>query len=262
MPVTDSNVGNLALPIPAGALNAALTDPTCIGLLDYLGFWLKNNLDAKLAQMQGTGADACPTANRFPWDPAGYFVRQSVPALYVWWDGRSTRREQTMLLEQRDRTINAVYVFEELAGPTGLTARAGLMAAVDAIFAKASERGRHPSYGYGSDADGTPIWKSLNLIHLGYIGGEVGAMAPVPSGGATPGGPGDGAVIRFYPSLRAQFSVSESIDQDTLQDPTDVLRDLPFQIETNETGDPTDTVPYMTRYLVGPDGAPLDPEVE
>jgi hypothetical protein len=256
---TSSVLGATSLPVAAGASLSHLTDSVVLGLLDYFAFWIKNTLDAKLAVLTPTSSDAVPTANRFPYSPGEYWVRSSVPALYVWWNGPSRRVADTLVYDRRDREIHVQYIFEELIAPDGVTARAGLMSAVDAALFKACARGRHPSYGYNSSPAGTPLVASLapeSHLAFEYLGGTEGMMSPVPYSNPRPGGEGGGHVIRFYPSLLARVAVMERVGADLPDDPDDVFRDADVTISTNETGDPTDVYEILERYLPGFDGDP------
>jgi hypothetical protein len=212
MPNNSSTVGGLTLPLPAGALNASFDDPTVVGLADFLAFMLNDCLNAKLANMQGTSAQAVPAGSVFPYDPGAYFVRNAIPALYVWWPGRSRRTPWTPLYDVRERTILALYVYDELVAPGALLPRNGLVAAVDAVFFRAAEHGYHPSYGYGGDPPGTPLYKSIGIKGWAYDGGEAGFITAIPRQSEGPGfGEGDGNIARGYPSLRAAFTVYEVV---------------------------------------------------
>lgn len=255
MPTSTSPVGGLTLPIPAGTANSALADPTVTGLLAYLSWSLRNDIDAKLAVMAGMSSSACPAANAFPWDPDTHFVRQSIPALYVWWPGQSRVFEQTLVYSVRERPIHAMFVFDEHVAPSGLLGRAGLLAAVDACFAKAAERGRHASYTPTGHPAGKDILTALTLHRWAYEGAQQGQMAaPIPATSASPGGPPEGNVKRGYPCLIGRFLVHERIAPDAFSDPTDAPRDIRFIIETNESGDMNDTLQVHDGYLPGDDG--------
>jgi hypothetical protein len=59
-----SAVGGFDLPAPAGALNASIDDLPVVAMLDYLGFWLRDQLNPAIAQVQGVAPDICPVGNR------------------------------------------------------------------------------------------------------------------------------------------------------------------------------------------------------
>lgn len=255
MPSGTATVGGLTVPVPAGTQNTELADPAVRVLLDFLGWSIANGLDAKLTNMQGTSASACPSANRFPFNPQTYFVRNSIPALYVWWAGRSRPgRYSTTVRSSRERDIDAMYVFDELIAPDGFDTRHGLLAAVDAIFHRCADWGRHPNYGYNGAAAGTAARLSAGLIDWAYQGATEGRMAAqIPSTSSAVGGPPEGHVVRGYPALLGRFTVLEHIETLSLEDPADVMGDLEAVIRTSE-GDPGDVIDYMTRYAPGPDG--------
>lgn len=241
MPSSTTNVGGMTLPIPEGDLNSAIDDPVVTGLADYLKLWIKDSLDSKLANLQGTGSDACPYV--FLWDPSVYFPRgdddgtdQPFPALYVWWNGVSKHSDQqTMLFDVREREISVCYIYEELNFPGAANARRGLLGAIDATFFKAGERWRRPDY-----ASNAWILPHLNICDLRYIGGTLGELkASVPQGGVG----AEGAPTRGYPALSAKFRVREFIDLDQPTD-DDALGDTTFVISG---GDSDDTIAIMTR---------------
>ena len=232
---TTSAVGATTLPVPAGASLSAISDPIVDALIDFLGFVIKDALDAKLAVLTPTSANACPATNRYTYDPRAYWVRNPTPALYVWWSGRSKVVEHSTVYDRRERDIGLFYVFDELVGPDGQAPRAGLMAAVDAAITRASSLRYHPSYGYNGWPNGTPLHASIgaDVGFLGwqYKGGQVGAMVPVPSDARQQ--TVDGAVVRFYPALQGTITVSEKIGGFELEDPADVLGDVATTI-TND----------------------------
>lgn len=256
-----SAVGALDLPIAAGTLADPLADPIVNGLLAFLGYWLKSELDAKLAIQSPTSADACPSANRFPYDPRGYWVRNPKPALYVWWKGPSEIADQTLVYAKRERDLGVWYVFEELVAPDGLTPRAGIAAAVDAVIAKACDRGYHPSFSYNGAGAGTPLAYALadkGLVGFEYRGGTAGWMVPVPDASARAGGAGTGYVQRGFPCVEGTIRVWERVLGPQPTD-ADTNRDALFTMALDD-GDGREPVDLLGRYLVGPDGA--DPENE
>jgi len=268
MPGSSSVVGNLELPVPAGAQDSALDDPTLVGLLAYLGHWLSVSLDVKLASLRGTNAStvgASPAANRFPWDPATYFVRgdekggteaSHFPALYAWRIGRPQYIQYSSTRDLRKQTIGVAYIFDELTIPGALTRRSGLLSAVDAVFFSAMANGFHPSFGYNGAPAGTPIAVSLRLSGpgLSYDGGEHVNLAPVPGQSLARGAGQDGHVLRAYPTLRAQFTAWELVEDFAAVDPTDVTPQMLLTIKANTHGGAVDAVEIMQRYLEAPDG--------
>tara|TARA_B100001123_G_scaffold393807_1_gene474065 strand:- start:554 stop:1351 length:798 start_codon:yes stop_codon:yes gene_type:complete len=259
MPTNASYVGGLALPVNPGELNSELVDPTVRGMLDYLAFWLNYTLSPKLSNIQGTSAVAVPANNRYPFDPDTVFVREAVPALYVW--GTTSKYDEwTLVWGMRTRTINVMYVFDPLHTPKGVTVRHGLENAVDATFARACDWGRHREYGYNGDPPNTPIAKSVGWKRWDYQQFASGLIWKIPTGagggagGGSFGNTNDGSDRRGYPSVRGTFAVQQLIGGDQLLDPQDVATDIAVTIET---GDNTaDTVTIREGILPAPDGAP------
>jgi hypothetical protein len=250
-------------PLAAGAANSAQSDPVLLVLLDFLGYCLKQALDTKFAAtpLPSGATDACPTANRYPFDPATYWVRQSVPALYCWWDGPPKVEPLTMTTRIRKREIAICYVFEELVYPDGADMHAGLMSDVDMVFAQALAEGYHPTYAYGNSSAGIQIAAMLapvGMLGFEYLGGTEVLAMPVPEGSmnAQAGGDHEGQVVRAFPSLRAKCLVHERIGRYLPSDPGDVLTDSTFTINTNENtvADPSDVAQFTQRVLPSSDG--------
>ena len=261
MPSQVTTVGPLTLPVPETGPRTRITDPTVDALLDYLAFWIKNSLDAKLPELSGTGVDAVPVANRFPFDPTedrGFMIKLPVPALFVWWMGTSRIVQRTMVFDYRVRTLRAMYVFEELPSLESMRLRTGLLADVDAAFAKAGERLGHPEYGYAPAAAGTLLPEaiaSFDRFSLSYMGGTPGRTeyyAPSASGGVRRKVEQAGAFQ--FPALRGDFEVWERIDQDSLVDPDDALGDTLLTINASD-GESANVTEIMQRWLPSPDGS-------
>lgn len=271
MPGATNYVGPLALPVAAGAQDSALDDPLLVGLLAYLGHWLSASLDAKFAALRGTNATdvgACPNANRFPWDPAKYFVRGDekgngetnyFPALYGWRFGRGQRVPYSTVKSLRRHTIAVQYIFDQLTLPGAWTRRSGLLNAVDAAFTTAAEWGYHPTFGLSGAPVGTPIAVALKLSGQGlvYDGGEQGTMAPTPGQTAARGAGQDGHVLRAYPTLKAQFTVWEMVEQANAVDSDDVAQGATLTLSGNTEGGVEDAVEITQRYLPAPDGSEI-----
>jgi hypothetical protein len=258
------NVGSIVLPANAGTTNTAIPDPLVTGLLDYLAFCLNDALSAKLANLHGTSPVAVPVKNRFPWDPAAYFVRghqdgagPPFPALYVWRRGKGRREQLSMLTDARRVDVGVLYVFDELVLPGALEDRFGLRTTVDAAFHDAASNGYHPAYGYNGAPLGTPIDISLGLAGFGllYDGGEEGMMAPIPGQSEALGRGSEGHVLHAYPTLLGGFSAWEAIGQRQLRDPEDVTQGFTATISVPGDGDLPDALPLMTRILSAPDGS-------
>lgn len=268
MPTAINAVGPLELPLDPGPINTAIDDPVVTGLLDYLAFWLRASLNAKLANLHGTSGDAAPVKNRFPWDPATYFVRgrqdgaaSPFPALYVWWTGKSTTVPYSILKEARMRTIGVCWIFDELTLPGALEDRHGLRAAVDAVISTAISLGHHPAYGLNGARPGSPLAVSLNLCAHGmrYDGGTQGLMAAIPGTGAAnaglAAGRDTGHVVRAYPTLQGMIQVWERVEQFAPADPGDVAPEILATVATNGEGSVDDAETVFRRYLLAPDGS-------
>lgn len=215
-------VGSQKLQVEAGPSLSNFEDKVLLGLMDYLGFWIKHSLDAKLRVQSPTSPDALPTANRFPWDPASYFVQNRFPALYCWSQGPGTMTQFTTLKWSRRREISLTYLFDELVGAGGLTARHGLIPFAEAAVMYGMQQGMHPDYSFDGDALGTPIWDTLGLNECRLISTEEGHMAPVPDIDAR-SNQGSGHVVRFYPALMIKLYVVE-----TLEDIPDITSATPL----------------------------------
>lgn len=259
--LADSTVATQALPVPTGDVDSVIDDPTVVGLLDFAGYMIKWALDSRLAQLHGptSGAavtDACPVANRYPFNPETTHVRLPKPALFMWWDGTSQTTQWTMIYGRRVRQIKALYMFAETVLPGGMRARNGIPAIVDAVFAKIANERWHPSYGYDGDPAGTPIVQSLDLMDLGYNGGTAGMMFEVP-GNTTVADQGKtgGQIQRGFPALTGTFTVWERVGVSTPEVPGDVQGDTLTTIAVNEQGDTADTVTIKEGYLPAADGS-------
>lgn len=246
-----TTVGSLTVPVPAGAALSEVADPTLLLLLDYLGHHLKAALDAKLAVLTPTSADACPTANRFPWDPETTWVRQGLPALFAW-EASARRRPFTMVWDHIVRDIEVLYIFAELHKPNGIRARHGLMSAVGKVMAMAAERDRHATFSYGGSAAGASVSRLGNWDAWVFERGEAVWLDAVPGGSSVAGGSGsERAEQRAYLGYTATFSITERVGH---EEPEEVLGDTLLTIRGNEGGT-GETVDIMQRYLPGPDGS-------
>jgi hypothetical protein len=235
MPTDNTTVGPQSLPIAAGAANGSLDDTTLDGLLSYLGHWLRESLNEKLATQGGPTVsaaitDACPVENLFAWNHRGTFVRRDasgalpLPGLWAWEESQEATSEYaTLLYEVVRREIRVQYIFPELHLPKGVNARDGLISSVARVFAKAAERGKHSTFGYDDDDIGTPIWESCSWRFWQYRGGrfEPAAMTPG-STQAAASQRAQGAEKRFFPSFVATFWIWERIG---LQEPNEAVAD-------------------------------------
>lgn len=250
-----STTATTALPFTAGASLSSLTDPVALGLADYFAYWLNTSLNAQLAVMPPHTATAVPTAARYAYDPMGIWVRNTIPAIYVWWKSSGTRVQYSTLRDMIPSTYGIMYVSDERVAPAGAQHMAGLQAVVDVVLRTANDRGFHPDYGYGSDPDGTPIYLSLGLARWNFTRLEAGALVPVPATSSNPGGAGEGGIVRYFPAVVGEIEVWKVIGQPIPRDPEDVLRDCEIDIRTNEQGDIGNVVSIMERVLPEPDGS-------
>ncbi len=267
MPTAVNAVGRLQLPLDAGVINTQIDDPVVTGILDYLAFWLRASLNTKLANLEGTSADAVPVINRFPWDPRSYFVRgrqdgaaTPFPALYCWWNGKSSFAPRASLTEMRQRPIGFAWIFDELELPGALEDRHGLLAAADAAVSSALSLRYHPAYGVGDGRVGSCVPVELGLTGPGwrYDGGTPTMMAAIPGSGAANSGLASGRdtghVNRAYPALHGTIQVWEKVGQFFPADPGDVLQEVQTTIATNAEGSTDDAADIFERYLEAPDG--------
>jgi hypothetical protein len=266
VPSQTTTIGPLTLPIPAGDMGSRIADPAIDGLLDFLAFFIKNTLDAKLAVLQQTSSDACPTANRYPWDPTSPRaprVKVRIPALFMWWDGNSTTIEYTRIYKLRRRELGLLYVFDELSTTTTLDQHDGLLSAVDGALVKASDRGYHPLYGYDAAPLGTPIRVSLGGLDSFMFDvtsrtvGRFGIDTSSGGGRSSKRDRGNSEAGRDYPALRATVVVHERVGQDVLEDPADVDRDTVVTIRASD-GQTGETVTILEGLVPMSDGTDPD----
>jgi hypothetical protein len=265
MPDVDTSFGKLVLPYPAGAESDPLIDPPVEVLLGYLGFWLRAMLNDKLASMGGgrpeatdeNYADACPVANRFPYDPfvGEIWRRNPKPALYCWWKGSSVTTPKTMVYDLRTRELGLLWVFCEVQAPRNDELRHGALAAVDAVITRAIRRGSHPGYGHGSDDPGTPVWRSAGVAEIRLGQTTPGKLAPIPEGldrrDTSPG-----QVTGYYQAVAGSIFVSERVPADSLRVPEDLNTDQTLTIATNEEGDVLDVVDLIEVVIPSPPVGP------
>lgn len=256
-----SAVGGFALPAPVGALNASIDDLPVVAMLDYLGFWLRDQLNPAIAQVQGASADICPVGNIFPYDPGSQWVRNDKPALYGWWSGDAVTVPHTLVFDARQRMLTIQWVYDELYAPldenddiTGVDARNGYPALVDAVIRRAISRGKHPSYGFNGAAAGTPIWRSMGVFEVKVLTSKAGRLSPVPGGGdVRESGANEGHIIRYNPAVIAQVMIKEKMLNDAVADPGDVQQDSTMTILTTEVGDPLNPAEFGQVVVQAPE---------
>lgn len=259
MPTATSTVGPLTLPIAAGATNAAIADPVIDGLLDFLGFWLETELNAKLAQHADFSDTACPSANRFAWNPMqpqGHRGKLPVPGLWMWQHGVTKNVEHTITQTKRIRQLRCLYLYHETPKLTGLTRRAGMGAAVDAIFAKASRWQRHPGYSYGSSPDGTPLYQSLDDVgHFAWLFmGSEEVRFGIDDGEPESPDPRNRRSGRDFPGVAAMFTTEELVDATgQMAVPADLNSGTPGTIYGSD-GISSGTTEILQGIIGAPDG--------
>jgi hypothetical protein len=263
LPTSSVTIGSQTLPLEAGGVDSPISDPRAVGFLSYFGFWIKQALDTKLAEMGGPTAsgaytDACPVPYRFAWNHCGNFMRPHpadgtmqvpLPGLWIWCERTvPSQRYSTLLYRAYEHTYRLNYIFPPLAIPDGYNARSGLTATIGNALMVACDKGRHPLYGYGADADGTPLVVSLDLMAFDYVGGVPGMFEPTPTTGKNGKGRGGavGAEIQFYPAYDMTFTVVDRVG-DWVSDPVaDAMPDVLVSIEESE-------LEILERVLVAPE---------
>lgn len=267
MPIVDSTVGRVPVPLPPGPADAPIVDPTVAGLLDYLAFWAKYALEPKLLTMTAPPVtDACPVASRYPVNPSSLVARFNRPALFVWWDGKSIIRPWTTVKDVRQRDFQALYVFDRVASDTvaGEDARiryAGLISALDAAWARAISRRNHPNYQPPGFRANTPIGIILGVNAIDYLGGQEGFLQELSTSSARAQAVQTGpprlsrgnaiGILQGYPCLRSVFRVVEEIGVDT-PTPADTAPDLLYTPSV-VSGDPLNPLALDARYLPSAD---------
>jgi hypothetical protein len=261
MPSTASYVGPLALPVPAGAAQSALDDPTLSGLGAYLAFCLRFDLNAKLTSLQtGRESDATaissavPTGNVFCWNPlkpTAHFTRGAgdgetypLPALYLW-DDKDREKGWSQLHKMRERAVTVAWIFEEAVLPGWNVDRYGLRPAVAGSIQRAISEKYHPAY----NARQT-IAVQLDLAGEGivYQGSERGVLSPRPDQRGTPLG-SDQPTVRAYPCVMASLLVYERVEGFTAL-PSEVAGDT--SVVTSTGPDPQNPVRVGTRVVPAP----------
>jgi len=257
MPVDDGAVGGIQIPVAAGVEGERWTDPAVDALLDFAAFYIKDAIDDKLARLTGTGHDAVPADNRFPFDPLtprGHQIKLPRPALYVWWEGTSTVEQQTTIYDVRSRPIQFMYVYDELPHYDEMVRRAGMMSAIDAAMAQMSMRQVHADFGHSGDPSGTWINYTVadpNFMGWAWQGGFPGRFGI---------DEGPRAERRFakksgrdYPALKGSWLLQERVAAQTLVDPDDMTGDVEVNIWASD-GESTDTMDFLDGVLQAPDG--------
>jgi hypothetical protein len=271
MPGTSSLVGAMPQPLAAGVAEQAIVDPLISGLVDFVAFWIKSTLDARLANHTGINNNAIPDHHRFTFDPMspqGHSVRIPVPALYLWWSGASTRIEWSTIYDLRQRELSMMWICEELPGIEQTTKRAGMLSAVDAALMKAGSRQRHPDYtptlggkAIAKAAPGMPLYQALGELgsmSLQYNGGQLVRIG-IDDENTDPGlPPARRRSGRDFPALLGVWLVREKVLSDELAALAypvgDRMPDIAMAINASD-GESEQTAPFMDRILGAPDGS-------
>lgn len=209
-------IGAQALPLPVGGPDYAITDSLCVGLADYIAFWIRWGIgDRAIEQRPSLLQDPLPQGNVFTYDPKKTWARESakLPALYVWWpEGQqSTWSQIGRALWIRARDIHIQYILAEVQWPHGARTYSGLTSAVDGAIATAFYEGYHPSYGYESAPLGTPIGISLGDVGIDYLGGQTLFAMVRPENSRTVAR--DTLIQRGYPIYVGKLRVRERLDR-------------------------------------------------
>lgn len=237
MPNVSTTVGLQPIPFPTAGAGSPIEDRAAVVLGDYLAFWLRYALDAKLAEIGGANPDLDPPETYstavasdavFPYDPTKIWPRNPKPALYLWWNGRRRRLAKTMIYDLRERELSFVWIYCQSTSPDGGIARAGLTAAVDAVLARAEHRGRHPSWSYTGYPANTLVSTVAGVHSWEIQQTEAGAYAPVVSSSS------EGYESNFYPVVRGTILVRERVYDDQPEAPDDLNTDPAIVIGTNE----------------------------
>lgn len=254
MPNNNGSVGGVDYPLAAGTADTALADPVIDGLLGYFAHWLNADLNAKLANMTGVADEAVPSGSTYGYEPKAAFVRNPVPALYMW---REQRIEAATLLTYWKRSeVTALWVFTSRELPHAFAGVEGIANAVADSLARATRQRSHITYTPTGWPQGTDIMTALGLLSLGppRNGRFVTAGSLVPTPGqrsamnARPAGT-DGHRQRAFPCVEARWEIVEEVGSArNLTDPEDVTRES--LVEMYEGG-----ASILDRYLEAPDGA-------
>lgn len=251
MPTNAAYVGPLDIPIQEAGGYSGFTDPVAVGFADYFAFWIRYGIADKFRDSTTTIDEVLPEANVFPYDPTENWVRNDIPALYVWWSGESRRAERSNLQAMRVRNFRIFYVAKEVKRPKGARVYSGMAAAVDAIMFQACEQGFHYNYGYNGDPRGTPIQTSLRLRGWVYERGKDDFVQKIPNVSSAPGGQAGGHVVSGFPVFMGVMTVQEDIGQQTLTS-ADQSTEIGFSARINDPAGTREPVTIMQRYLISP----------
>lgn len=255
MPDDVSLVGGLTLPVPAATAGDILTDPVAYHLLQLSALAIKEALDPRLLAFlpANTHTDACPAANRFNFDPTsprGHAVKLPKPSLFVWWEGVSSWSRVTSGRDIRTRTLNVLYVFEELPSQDSMIERHGLMNVVDASLFRLGQRQINFNYENGKTL--SELFGDRGAVSWNYNGGQPGRFGIDEGPGAARRAAKKSG--RDWPALFASFMVEELVQAPQPGDNGGRSchnLELEFNMDASAEGDSMD---YFTRYVEGWNG--------
>lgn len=255
MPNNNGTVGDASYPLAAGTADTPLADATIDGLLGYFAHWLNVDLNAKLANMTGVADEAVPSGSTYGYQPRAAFVRNSVPALYMWRE-TWTLEQRTLLRFWKRSEVKALWVFTSRELPHAFAGVEGLANAVADVLARATQQRAHITYQPTGWATGTDIMTALGLLALGPAPNgrfvTAGSLVPTPgqrSAMTSRAAGTDGHRQRAFPCVEARWEIVEEVGSArTLTDPDDVTRE-------HLVGMYEDGASILDRYNDAPDGA-------
>jgi hypothetical protein len=261
MPSPASTVGPLPIPATAGGANAAFVDKTAADLLAFIASWLQYALKPKTDTMSTPPTSDGPVANKYAFAPSDVYLKRKLPALFVYWNGRSKFEEWTTVRYMRTREFNVLYVFERVKNPDNVLLWNGLISTVDATLCRAFAKRSKFDFGINGFAPGTDVRFMCNWLGLDYVGGTPGFLQELATDsirqlstapGRASANKAQGGIQAGYPSFNGIVRIQEEVTDDTLEDPEDVMPDLAVAISGSEGYD--ESVPLLDRVLVASDG--------
>lgn len=257
-----STVGPLVVPAPVGAVDAQFAEPTTDRLLSYVSHWLTYGLNGKLATMSAppSPGGAIPVANRWTNAPSSMYLKQPLPALFVFWSGQSKYADHSTVQQKRIRDFSVLYVFSRVVNRDNLRLWSGLVSTIDALMGRAFYRLSHPTYAFDSTHEvGTDIRYMNNWLDVTLVGGNEGFLQAqvqestrnlsTAAGSASASKP-QGGIQEGYPSWSGTVRISELVGYDDVEDPADVMPDMLATLKGCEGGD--EPVELLQRVLEAP----------
>lgn len=219
MATQTSTVGKTTYPLSPGVAddsftNEAFNDPLVEVIASYLAHYLNADLNARLFALRGRADEAVPEGSTFFYNPGRTFVRESVPALYVWRDKALVLPWSTVTNELRS-TVRAYYIFEKLTKPADAAAMNFLFGAVASVLARATSICRHATWQFGTSSIGSDIRQVANIDGWA-LAGDLQFIEAMPEPGEKPvsaarNSGGDSAKQTFFPIVHATWLVREFI---------------------------------------------------